>query len=581
MDVYGVKVSALTSAALLFVAFGTMAATANGALPDSAYFAAFCILGVGQIGQLHTLFSVSSLFPGYESSVVGIINGMADSAIVVFLVFNVAVLQGGIDFWVVIVAHIVGPVFMAACFAVFLWPWLPVQPNALREQAGPVTHNASGKASPALGIEMITVVRSTCARASSEEQEHTRNAAQEAPTPVEPAEKPNTTHQDAAVPASGISESPQEDNELTATASASSENSLEIHADGDCGDSDGADSEQSEHGSERTAAQEGLHADSSRMADDDSTCAGPGAASDEVEAGAVAPKTAMPAMREKHTDASAVKLVLPVPVPFTPKFPYANAAFKVQLTSPLYVYLAIFTVVNLFKFSFYLSSVDAHLNHLGQDGTTYTQIFSSLLPTGLVFVLVVGAVIDRLGLQVAVAANLTASILLSVVTLIPVLEVQVVGFILFALFRAHLFTVLTSILAAEFTFGSFGRLIGIASLVAALVGLLNSPLFDLAVNTFDGDFTVANAILLVATIVIQLPFAVFYWRYRGAADQALFTETSVAAGFAMSIPKPPAAIEGGRAQQGPTPAAALSPAVGQQAAAPPSAAVEGALESQV
>ena len=523
MDTYGVKVSALTSAALLFIAFGTMAATANGALPESTYFAAFCILGVGQIGQLHTLFSVSSLFPGYESLVVGVINGMADSAIVVFLVFNIAVLQGGVDFWVVIVVHIAGPVFMAACFAVFLWPWRPVEPLALREAAQPGgAHNAtSGKASPTSGVELTTMTGAHAgsvqvSSSSEEEEESIENAAQAAPTP-------------------GASEASDAQVEVEVKDKAEQPKSVIGTAGEETADAESGASSAHAHAADTT--EESLNMNTKKQTGSEvSASTGDDVVVQSEAAGFVERERELTAATDH---AAAVESVQPVPVPFTPKFPYANADFKVQLASPLYVYLALFTVVNLFKFSFYLSSVDAHLNHLGQDGTTYTQIFSSLLPTGLVFVLVVGSMIDHLGLHVAVAANLAASILLSIVTLIPVLEVQVLGFILFALFRAHLFTVLTSILAAEFTFGSFGRLIGIASLVAALVGLLNSPLFDLAVDTFDGDFTVANVILFALTVLLQLPFAVFYWRYRTAADGGLFTEASVAAGFSLAIPKAP------------------------------------------
>ena len=414
MDLYGVKVASFVGLACLFVAYGTMAAAADGSAPDDAYFPGFIFLGLGQTGQLHPLYSISYLFPGYESLIIGIINGFADSAVVVFLLFR-QLYEAGISLTAIFTGYMLGPLLLATLAAAFVWPWRPLS---------------------------------------------------EADTPVYEADKTQP-------PSSELVEK------------------------------EGEPAPQQTPGAKATPspAQAWGGSSSEEHADDSASCASsthpPPTLADEETATTVPPPAAGPA--------------------FDPQYPYASASFMQQLCSPLYLGLAVYKVISLTKFSWYLSMIGTYLDELGQQDGAYVTILGAVLPIGVVLVLVVGSIIDRAGMEVAMAANFAASLGVSIITLIPNLQVQVVGFVVFAFFRAGLFTILSAILGKEFTFLTFGRLIGVLSVVAGLLGLLNQPLFDYTLQQLGGNFAMANGIYAGASL-LQGIFVVYYWRYRKVAD---------------------------------------------------------------
>ena len=460
MDLYGIKVASLVANALMITAFGVLAATAYGDVSEVGWLIGFVILGSSAIGQLHTLYSISNLFGERPTLVMGMINGCADGSALLFLVFRL-IYESGVELGAIFVGYIVGPLLITTCLALFLWPQWPLVPAATGDLISEAEQD-----------ESTATKGGWSAKAPSLEDEHADN------TDSDPATGP-----------------------------ASNENTLLDAV--------------AEHNTDSKAVEsaEGHSNDSGNSADENSGNRGTEATVDSSEeAATVPPHSAGEGPAPEHIGelagvAAATTLAAP-----SLAYPYLGMTLKQQAASPVFLGLAAFSVVSLFKFSFYLAAFDAQADFLGQDDGEYTTILGIVMACAIAVVPLVGMGIDHHGLHKAVAVNFGLSVAVSIVTLIPNLEIQAFGTVLFLVFRGFVFTVLSGCLAAEFGFANFGALIGSVSFVAGLLGLLISPLFDLSLNTFDGDFTVANSIVAVFTLVVQGPFTWYYWRYRTYRD---------------------------------------------------------------
>jgi len=474
MDNFGIKVAALLANVLMIVAFSVLAAVAFGSISEAGWMAGFVILGASAIGQVHTLFSVSNLFSERPTLIMGIINGCADGSALLFLVFR-SIYESGVSLGAIFVGYIVGPLLITTCLALFLWPWWPLVP-VLGNAAAVAQSSAAESTDVKPKVDPVTPLG---------EQE----GAPETNATGDPAgaQTPMPCTSDAADQEHASSKNTvDEQSALVSAGGGSSENSVV--------DSDSA-------------------AAATRPAEQ---AAGHGTADEPDEAdAAVAPEAAVDGAEDEDAGAAAPSKQL---VPEDRAHPYMGLPLKEQALSPVFLGLAAFSLVSLFKFSFYLAAFDAQANFLGQEGGTYTTVLGIVMSCAIAVVPVIGLGIDRYGLHNAVVANFAFSLAVSIVTLIPNLEIQAFGTVLFLVFRGFVFTVLSGCLAAEFGFANFGALIGSVSFIAGLLGLLISPLFDLSLNTFDGDFTVANAIVAVFTVVVQGPFTVYYWRYRMGVD---------------------------------------------------------------
>ncbi len=481
MDNFGIKVAALLANVLMITAFGVLAAAAFGDISEAGWLVGFVILGSSAIGQLHTLYSVSNLFSERPTLIMGIINGCADGSALLFLVFR-EIYESGVSLGAIFTGYIVGPLLITTCLALFLWPRWPLVPAA-----PPVEAAATAGA---------------WKQAPNEERDEPSAAADNTDPP------PNTL--EPSREGTGV-DMEEQDAKATSDAqhasAAAGEHQTEAPLEGKSDPPSRAESDSEE----ARAAAPVLAAKSGSMQ-------GSGSVSRAHSLESVVPvedeqPKGGPAPVEGGSDGAKL-------VPADKAHPYMGLSLKQQALSPVFLGLSAFSIVSLFKFSFYLAAFDAQADFLGQEDGIYTRVLGIVMSCAIVVVPLVGLGIDRYGLHKAVVANFALSLAVSVVQLIPNLEIQAFGTVLFLVFRGFVFTVLSGCLAAEFGFANFGALIGSTSFVAGLLGLLISPLFDLSLNTFDGDFTVANSIVLGFTLLVQGPFTWYYWRYRMAADAA-------------------------------------------------------------
>jgi len=199
--------------------------------------------------------------------------------------------------------------------------------------------------------------------------------------------------------------------------------------------------------------------------------------------------------------------------PAVSKFPYLLWPIRHQACTPLFWGWVLHSASTLLRFNFYVAAVNEHLDHLGQSGTEYSDAFGIILSCGLVVVLAVGQVMDRWGLHMAVLLPTIVGVLLSVVTLLPSLPLQAVGFLLAVVYRGFIFTTYAAIIISEFGVGAYGRLSGLVAVTAGALNFLQQPLLQMSIRTFNGDFFVANALMGVLSLS-HFAFAAYYWQHR-------------------------------------------------------------------
>lgn len=193
------------------------------------------------------------------------------------------------------------------------------------------------------------------------------------------------------------------------------------------------------------------------------------------------------------------------------RYPHLGKTFKEQVKTYRFIGGAVFTCINILKFNYFFVSLNEVLKNMGDSHGTYTQIFGWISLAGVGVVFVTGTIIDKYGLIGGFWGSNISGLLLSVLSLIPILELQILTFLVFVIFRSFLFSVAATFFSTEFGFDNFGKLMGSTLCLAGGVGFLSQPLFILGVEEFNRDFTVPGLILLALTLVQMIIPALYHY----------------------------------------------------------------------
>eukprot|EP01126_Amoeba_proteus_P044655 TRINITY_DN4970_c0_g1_i8.p1 TRINITY_DN4970_c0_g1~~TRINITY_DN4970_c0_g1_i8.p1 ORF type:complete len:410 (-),score=45.25 TRINITY_DN4970_c0_g1_i8:157-1386(-) len=193
--------------------------------------------------------------------------------------------------------------------------------------------------------------------------------------------------------------------------------------------------------------------------------------------------------------------------------PEKQTFFKVILSSEFWL-CAMFTTLNLLRVNFYIGSVEGQLSNCfgvtEAEITTFTNVFGILLPlVGVTSVPLVGWIIDRFGLLFSIfVLTLSGNIygLLSLLTMLPV-QVQVVTFVMVALFRALLFSVMATYVAVKWGMQDFGKLWGIIFFLGGIINVLLYLLGNEIQTKLNNQYFWPNAVLtIVSLLLMAFPF---------------------------------------------------------------------------
>lgn len=186
-----------------------------------------------------------------------------------------------------------------------------------------------------------------------------------------------------------------------------------------------------------------------------------------------------------------------------------------QLWSFDFLLVLSFASVHMLRCNFYIETVNEILASLGDDDATYANIFSFVLPAGVVFVPVIEATVRQFGVVRTLQFTNALGVLFGTLLLVPSLYVQAANFVVFACFRAYLYATMSTFIAITFGVSTMGRVIGFTFTTAAMVTLLQYPAAAMAESRHHNDFTCVNLIMLSACAI---PVALA-WVYSGSSTR--------------------------------------------------------------
>lgn len=170
-----------------------------------------------------------------------------------------------------------------------------------------------------------------------------------------------------------------------------------------------------------------------------------------------------------------------------------------QLRSPQFMAITIYAGLHLLRACSYMGNMENFLNSLGDESTDhfYTSVFSVVVPLGFLVIPLVDYVMFSNTFINSLNMVTQLGIAFGVVTCINVLPVQVVGFFIFCVFRALLYSVIGTFVAHTFGPLNGGRTNGVLWLLASILNFALYPLSSFILENCGGDWTLLNVILLL------------------------------------------------------------------------------------
>lgn len=149
-------------------------------------------------------------------------------------------------------------------------------------------------------------------------------------------------------------------------------------------------------------------------------------------------------------------------------------------------------------------SISALIGAAETETTSTLIVIGVLIPFGFLFIPLIERSVAIVGLINTLQITSCLGFLFNALQLWPDLAVQLLAAILFALYRAFLFSIISVFNMEVFGTKSMGRLMGICFVVAALTNLLQVPLVDWTLHTLNGDCRPMLQISLLASVPLPL-----------------------------------------------------------------------------
>ena len=172
----------------------------------------------------------------------------------------------------------------------------------------------------------------------------------------------------------------------------------------------------------------------------------------------------------------------------------------------LLLFYSFYSCLNVYA----LGTARDFLAYLGDDatGNLYLSLFVLMTPVSLLGLPFMDYILNGYGYHAGLQSINVLALSYSIVKVSSgSLNVQILGFLLFSMFRCFLFTVCYSFLPTFMTGKVVGRGVGVMVLCQGVTSLVNIPLSSWAVNRLDGNFFLPN---LMYTILI-MPFFYVAW----------------------------------------------------------------------
>ncbi|XP_077983468.1 equilibrative nucleobase transporter 1-like [Glandiceps talaboti] len=199
-----------------------------------------------------------------------------------------------------------------------------------------------------------------------------------------------------------------------------------------------------------------------------------------------------------------------------------RGSFRHTICTPMFLWFVVWSAVMTFREYYFIGTLNPFLGFITNgneaDVDHYTAVFG-YISLGVIFVApLVGLVMDSKGdspLFTAITAIMITTshtVLYSLTVLIPLIEVQIVTFVLVTIQRGFIHGVLSSFIGMAFPQDHYGKFYGFVYLVAGLITLMQSPLFTLSQKSNNEDPFYVNIGILAFTLLAH-GHPIYIWYY--------------------------------------------------------------------
>jgi hypothetical protein len=178
---------------------------------------------------------------------------------------------------------------------------------------------------------------------------------------------------------------------------------------------------------------------------------------------------------------------------------HPRTSFIQQCTSTRFLILTLLFTVHCSRIVFTLTSSKDFLSSLGDDktGNRYLTILSLLSPVAVLGLPLVDFFVNKFGYIISLQIVNAVAIMHGIILVTSRnLNIQIIGFILLALYRCFTFAIILSYLEVVVEKHALGKLTGVISLSPGLLQLVNLPLTNWALGPLDGNYFWPNMIYI-------------------------------------------------------------------------------------
>jgi MFS family permease len=169
-----------------------------------------------------------------------------------------------------------------------------------------------------------------------------------------------------------------------------------------------------------------------------------------------------------------------------------------------------FVILNVVRLQFFIGTVSDRVRSLSDDRDTvtlYVLVANLMTPLGFLLTVVYGRALDHSLIVSAIAVN-CLGIANYVVAAVPVLQLQLLGYALWAAWRGFLFAFIYSFVAKRFSLRYFGLLSGLTLTLAGVSSLLQ---IAMRAAVGDSNFVASSSInASIGIIGFILPFYLYF-----------------------------------------------------------------------
>ena len=184
-----------------------------------------------------------------------------------------------------------------------------------------------------------------------------------------------------------------------------------------------------------------------------------------------------------------------------------------QLTTPWFILIALFTILQMTRFNFFISTIWSQYEYLlesAECATKVTEFFDLALPVGgVVTVPFIGLLLDRTSTVTVLGLLVLLSTVIGVLGAIPNSTAAYLNVILFVVFRALYYSAISDYAAKIFGFATFGTVYGAVICISGLSLFSQPALQALVHDTFYEDPGPVNLYLAGAGLLIGIVLVMY------------------------------------------------------------------------